>query len=99
MTSVPTALSALRRGPSGTGFIQGSRDFLNRVWIKEEKHDLSDKHYEKTVVWVAKDELAINRVSYYNFACGVLALYADLGLAIEFKPPCSISSYSTTFKE
>lgn len=39
-TSVPAALSALRRGPSGAGFIQGSRDFLNRVWTKDAKHDL-----------------------------------------------------------
>ena len=48
---------------------------------------------------IAKDELAINRISYYNFACGFLALYAGLGLPIEFKPPCSTSSYSKIFNK
>lgn len=43
----------------------------------------------------AKDALAINSVSYHDIAFCDLALYADLGLAIKFKPPCPISGCIT----
>ena len=40
ITRVPAALSVFRLGPSGLGFIEGSRDLRNRVWISGKKHVL-----------------------------------------------------------
>ena len=40
ITRAPAALSAFRLGLSGLGFIEGSRDLRNRVWIRGKKHVL-----------------------------------------------------------
>jgi len=37
---LPEAFRALRRGPSGVGFIAGSKDLRKRVEMRGKKHDL-----------------------------------------------------------
>ena len=46
ITSDPTALRALRLGPSGIPFIEGSRTLRNRVCMSRKKQDLK-KHFNE----------------------------------------------------
>ena len=65
VTRVPAALCVFRPGPSAFGFIEGSRDLRNRVWINGKKHVLR-------IGWVYYQKMYNNKI--FLHTCNILRI-------------------------